>query len=99
MKKFIIFHYGFETPTPTVMEAWSKWFASLGDKMVDPGSPLGPGTHGSEAVCHTGARAVTSDHDLSPREREVLKWAAGGKTAWETAQVLGVAKVETLTIC
>jgi hypothetical protein len=43
MKKFVIFHYGFETPTPAVMEAWSKWFASLGDKMVDPGSPLGPG--------------------------------------------------------
>ena len=43
MKKFVIFQYGFETPTPAVMEAWSKWFASLGDKMVDPGSPLGPG--------------------------------------------------------
>jgi hypothetical protein len=43
MKKFVIFHYGFEMPTPEIMEAWSKWFASLGDKMVDPGSPLGPG--------------------------------------------------------
>jgi hypothetical protein len=43
MKKFVIFHYGFETPTPEIMEQWSKWFASLGDKMVDPGSPLGPG--------------------------------------------------------
>ena len=43
MKKFIIFHYGFETPTPEIMDAWSKWFASIGDKMVDPGSPLGPG--------------------------------------------------------
>src|SRR6201988_2669254 len=43
MKKFVIFHYGFEMPTPEIMEGWSKWFASLGDKMVDPGSPLGPG--------------------------------------------------------
>ena len=43
MKKFVIFHYGYETPTPEIMDAWSKWFASLGDKMVDPGSPLGPG--------------------------------------------------------
>lgn len=43
MKKFVIFHYGFEKPTPAIMDAWSKWFASLGDKMVDPGSPLGPG--------------------------------------------------------
>jgi len=43
MKKFIIFHYGFETPTSEIMDAWSKWFASIGDKIVDPGSPLGPG--------------------------------------------------------
>ena len=43
MKKYVIFHYGFEMPTPEIMEGWSKWFASLGDKMVDPGSPLGPG--------------------------------------------------------
>lgn len=28
--------------------------------------------------------------DLSRREREVLQWAAEGKTAWETAQLLGV---------
>ena len=43
MKKFVIFHYGFETPTPEIMDAWNKWFASIGDKIVDPGSPLGPG--------------------------------------------------------
>jgi len=43
MKKFVIFHFGFEMPTPEIMDAWSKWFASIGDKMVDPGSPLGNG--------------------------------------------------------
>ena len=37
-------------------------------------------------------RPVTSDYDLSPREREVLKWAADGKTAWETAQLIGVSE-------
>lgn len=37
-------------------------------------------------------RPVTSEFDLSPREREVLKWAAAGKTAWETAQVLGLSE-------
>jgi DNA-binding CsgD family transcriptional regulator len=37
-------------------------------------------------------RPVTSAFDLSPREREVLKWAADGKTAWETAQLLGVSE-------
>lgn len=43
MKKFVIFHFGFETPTPEIMDAWSKWFESIGDKIVDPGSPLGNG--------------------------------------------------------
>ena len=43
MKKFVIFHYGFETPTEEIMNAWSKWFESIGERIVDPGSPLGPG--------------------------------------------------------
>lgn len=43
MKKFVIFHYGYENPTPEIMGAWSKWFESIGEKIVDPGSPLGPG--------------------------------------------------------
>lgn len=38
------------------------------------------------------ARPATAEFDLSPREREVLKWAAEGKTAWETAQLLGVSE-------
>jgi DNA-binding CsgD family transcriptional regulator len=36
------------------------------------------------------AQASSSAFDLSRREREVLQWAAEGKTAWETAQLLGV---------
>lgn len=38
------------------------------------------------------AQPVTAEFDLSPREREVLRWAADGKTAWETAQLLGVSE-------
>ena len=38
------------------------------------------------------ARPATAEFDLSPREREVLKWAADGKTAWETAQLLGISE-------
>ncbi|MGQ0485279.1 MAG: helix-turn-helix transcriptional regulator [Hyphomicrobiales bacterium] len=37
-------------------------------------------------------RPVTAEFDLSPREREVLRWAAEGKTAWETAQLIGVSE-------
>jgi DNA-binding CsgD family transcriptional regulator len=38
------------------------------------------------------SQPVKSEFDLSPREREVLQWAADGKTAWETAQLLGVSE-------
>jgi len=59
MKKFVIFHFGFEMPTPEIMEDWSKWFASLGDKMVDPGSPLGPGME----ITRTGTKELPLGKD------------------------------------
>jgi len=37
MKKFMILHFGFEKPTPEIMEAWKKWFESIADKQVDQG--------------------------------------------------------------
>src|SRR5215471_1767794 len=40
MKRFMFLHYGFETPTPEIEEAWGNWFASIADKMVDSGSPF-----------------------------------------------------------
>ena len=43
MKKFVLLTYGFEPPTPEIMEAWGNWFASIGDKMVDSGGPSGGG--------------------------------------------------------
>ena len=43
MKKFMLLHYGFETPTPAIEEAWGTWFASIADRMVDSGSPFSGG--------------------------------------------------------
>lgn len=37
-------------------------------------------------------RPITAEFDLSPREKEVLQWAAEGKTSWETAQLIGVSE-------
>ena len=37
MKKFLLLHYGFENPTPEIMEAWEKWFGSITDIAVDQG--------------------------------------------------------------
>jgi len=47
VKRFMILHFGFEKPTPEIMDAWGKWFESIADKMVDQG-----GFHG-------GAREIS----------------------------------------
>ena len=35
MKKFVFLHFGFEKPTPEIMEAWGAWFKSVADKTVE----------------------------------------------------------------
>ena len=37
VKKFMFLHFGFEKPTPKIMEAWHAWFESISDKLVDQG--------------------------------------------------------------
>jgi hypothetical protein len=58
MKKFVFLMYGYETPTQEIMEAWNKWFVSIGDKVVDSGSPFGPGRE----ISHSGTKELP--HDL-----------------------------------
>lgn len=41
MKKFMFLHYGFEMPTPEIMEAWKAWFASIAGQQVDQGGFAG----------------------------------------------------------
>ncbi len=57
MKRFVLLHYGYETPTPEIMEAWGNWFASIGDKMVDSGSAFGPGRE----ITRTGTKELPHD--------------------------------------
>ena len=59
MKKFVLLAYGYEAPTPEVMDAWSKWFESIGDKMVDVGNPFGPGRE----ITHSGTKELPHDKD------------------------------------
>lgn len=49
MKRFMLLHFGFENPTPEIMAAWGKWFASIADKAEENG-----GFHG-------GAREISRD--------------------------------------
>lgn len=37
MKKFVFLTYGFEKPTPEIMEAWGKWFETIKDNIVEKG--------------------------------------------------------------
>ncbi len=37
MKKFMFLSYGFEKPTPEIMQAWGKWFESVKDNVVEQG--------------------------------------------------------------
>ncbi|GMQ78481.1 MAG: hypothetical protein BMS9Abin02_0995 [Anaerolineae bacterium] len=59
MKKFVLLSYGFETPTQEIMDAWGNWFASIGDKMVDSGSPFASGRE----ITHNGTKELSLDLD------------------------------------
>ena len=37
MKKFMFLTYGFEKPTPEIMQAWNKWFQEIGDNILEQG--------------------------------------------------------------
>ena len=58
MKKFVFLHFGFEQPTPEIMEAWGTWFESISDKMVDQG-----GFSGGREISKSGTRDLPWDMD------------------------------------
>ena len=57
MKKFLMLHYGYEEPTAEIMAAWQGWFAKVGDRFADIGSPLGSCLE----VSKTGRRELSPD--------------------------------------
>jgi len=58
MKKFVFLYHGFGEHTQENMDAWGSWFASVGDKMVDPGNPFGM----CREVTATGTKELTSEN-------------------------------------
>ena len=56
VKKFVYLHFGFERPTPEIMEAWGAWFESISDKMVDQG-----GFMAGREISETGTRDLPMD--------------------------------------
>ncbi len=59
VKRFMLLHYGFEKPTPEIMEAWGKWFASVADITEDQGGFHG----GAREISHGGGRDLPMDMD------------------------------------
>ena len=57
MKKFLFLTYGYETPTQEIMDAWGKWFESIGDKMVDNGGTWGTGLE----ISRSGTKELSLD--------------------------------------
>ncbi|MGB5621117.1 MAG: hypothetical protein WBN65_01360 [Gammaproteobacteria bacterium] len=52
MKRLMLLHFGFEKPTPEIMQAWGKWFESVAEKTVDKGGFHG----GAREIFHDGTR-------------------------------------------
>lgn len=77
MKRFLFLHVGFEEPTQEIMDAWMGWFSSIGDSVVDQGSPFVAGREvtadGStdlpfNATSATGYMIVTAE-DMGAAEK------------------------------
>lgn len=59
MKRFMLLHFGFEKPTPQIMEAWNEWFAATADRTVDKG-----GFHGAASeISGNGKRELPMSAD------------------------------------
>jgi hypothetical protein len=59
MKRFVLMHVGFETPTQAIMDAWGHWFASIEDRLVEN---VGPFLAGIE-ISHSGSRELPVDKE------------------------------------
>ena len=49
MKRYMFLMFGFEKPTPEIMDAWGKWFESIAGKTVDQGGFHGDAREISDA--------------------------------------------------
>jgi hypothetical protein len=81
MKKFVLLAVGFKPPTPEIMAAWKEWFASIGDNVVDPGNPLGPGqdvTPDETKALPVGMEAITGYTIINAKDMDAAVKIAKG---------------------
>ena len=58
MKKFMFLHFGFENPTPEIIQAWQTCFESIADRQVDQA-----GFSGGREISRSGTRDLSWDMD------------------------------------
>lgn len=55
MNKYLVLYHDQWQPDQEVMDAWQAWFARIGDRFIDSGTPLRDGVE----VARSGSRALT----------------------------------------
>ena len=55
MKKYLVLYHDVWEPIPEVQDAWQAWFARVGDRFVDSGTPFGD----AHEITRGGTRALT----------------------------------------
>jgi hypothetical protein len=58
MKTFVLLTIGFTPPTPAIMDAWTQWFQSIADKIVDQ-----TGLRNGKEVTPQGITDLPMDHN------------------------------------
>ena len=58
MKRFMLMHFGFEPPTPEIMDAWKSWFESIADQQVEL-----EGFSGGREISKNGTRDLPWDRE------------------------------------
>ncbi|MCB5174802.1 MULTISPECIES: helix-turn-helix transcriptional regulator [Microvirga] len=93
---------GFCVPIYTAT-GWQSAFSFASEYRLDAGPKELAAAHLLAVTAHGRLRALLGEEQprvrqkLTPREREVLTWAAAGKSAWETSAILGISQATVIT--
>lgn len=92
---------GFCVPIYTAT-GWQSAFSFASERRLDIGRKELAAAHLLALTAHGCLRALLGEESrirrkLTPREREVLTWAAAGKSAWEISAILGISEATVIT--
>jgi LuxR family quorum sensing-dependent transcriptional regulator len=80
---------------------WQSAFSFAHDRKIEAGPRELAATHLLALTAYGRLRILHGEElpakRLTPREREVLAWAAAGKSAWETSALLGISEATVIT--